>query len=178
MKLLDNATGALDTDQPVEIFAGNVAPVNHNLHVEMIYRGDSSVFTYMNDYVFKLRANYTFYAPQGKITTVTSKGYLKGDVTYELTDRPSITFGVVQRPTPKRHSMASAVTPSRGASSRCRRRHLVERGRHALCSDVRMGHPSGDGARGFCPGRRGEQPQQYAGSIRPLSFDSITSSAL
>lgn len=97
LKLLDNATGALDTDQPVEIFAGNVAPGNHNLQVEMIYRGDSSVFTYMNDYVFKLRANYTFYATKGKITTVTSKGYLKGDVTYELTDRPSITFGVAQR---------------------------------------------------------------------------------
>ncbi len=97
LKLLDNATGALDTDEPVEIFAGNVAPGNHNLQVEMIYRGDSAVFTYMNDYVFKLRANYTFYATKGKITTVTSKGYLKGDVTYELTDRPSITFGVGQR---------------------------------------------------------------------------------
>jgi len=97
LKLLDNATGALDTDDSVEIFAGNVAPGNHNLQVEMIYRGDSAVFTYMNDYVFKLRANYTFYATKGKITTVTSKGYLKGDVTYELTDRPSITFGVGQR---------------------------------------------------------------------------------
>lgn len=97
LKLLDNATGALDTDEPVAIFAGNVAPGNHNLQVEMIYRGDSAVFTYMNNYVFKLRANYTFYATKGKVTTVTSKGYLKGDVTYDLTDRPSITFGVGQR---------------------------------------------------------------------------------
>ena len=97
LKLLDNATGALDTEDAVEIFSGNVAPGNHNLQVEMVYRGDSSVFTYMNDYVFKLRANYTFYATKGKITTVTSKGYLKGDITYDLTDRPSITFKVGQR---------------------------------------------------------------------------------
>lgn len=97
LKLLDNATGALNTEDPVEIFAGNVAPGNHNLQVEMVYRGDSTVFTYMNDYVFKLRANYTFYATKGKITTVTSKGYLKGDMTYDLTDRPSITFKVGQR---------------------------------------------------------------------------------
>ena len=97
LKLLDNATGALNTDEPVEIFSGNVAPGNHNLQVEMVYRGDSSVFTYMNDYVFKLRANYTFYATKGKVTTVTSKGYLKGDITYDITDRPSITFSVGQR---------------------------------------------------------------------------------
>ena len=97
LKLLDNATGVLDTESPVEIFSGNVAPGNHNLQVEMVYRGDSSLFTYMNDYVFKLRANYTFYATKGKITQVTAKGYLKGDITYDLTDRPSITFTVGQR---------------------------------------------------------------------------------
>jgi hypothetical protein len=97
VKLLDNATGALEGSEPVEIFAGNVAPGNHNLQVEMVYRGDSAVFSYMNDYVFKLRANYTFYATKGKITTVTARGYLKGDITYDLTERPSITFKVEQR---------------------------------------------------------------------------------
>lgn len=97
VKLLDNTTGALDGSDPVEVFAGNVAPGNHNLQVEMVYRGDSAVFSYMNDYVFKLRANYTFYATKGKITTVTARGYLKGDITYDLTERPSITFKVDQR---------------------------------------------------------------------------------
>ena len=97
LKLLDNATGLLDTSEPIEILDGNVAPGNHNLTVEMVYRGDSGVFTYLKDYLFKLRANYTFYATKGKITTVRSIGYLKGDITFDLTDRPSIKFNVSQQ---------------------------------------------------------------------------------
>lgn len=96
LKLLDNATGLLDTSEPIEIMNGNVAPGNHNLTVEMVYRGDSGVFTYLKDYLFKLRANYTFYATKGKVTTVRSIGFLKGDITYDLTDRPSIKFNVSQ----------------------------------------------------------------------------------
>ena len=97
LKLLDNATGLLDTSEPIEILDGNVAPGNHNLTVEMVYRGDSGVFTYLKDYLFKLRANYTFYATKGKVTTVKSIGYLKGDITFDLTDRPSIKFNVSQQ---------------------------------------------------------------------------------
>lgn len=97
LKLLDNETGLLDTDEAVEIFSGNVAPGNHSLTVEMMYRGDSIFFSYLNDYLFKLRASYTFYATKGKITTVRSIGFLKGDITYNLTDRPSIKFQVSQK---------------------------------------------------------------------------------
>ncbi|MGM0574825.1 MAG: dihydrolipoamide acetyltransferase [Myxococcota bacterium] len=97
LKLLDNATGLLNTDEPIEIFSGNVAPGNHNLTVEMVFRGDSAVFSYLKDYLFKLRANYTFYATKGKVTTVRSVGYLKGDITHDLTERPSIKFSVSQK---------------------------------------------------------------------------------
>lgn len=97
LKLLDNATGNLDSDEPLEIFSGNVAPGNHSLSVEMVYQGDSIFFTYLKDYVFKLRASYTFFATKGKITKVTSTGFLKGDITYNITDRPSIKFKVDQK---------------------------------------------------------------------------------
>ncbi len=97
LKLLDNATGTLDTEDPIEIFSGNVAPGNHSLSVEMVYQGDSIFFTYLKDYVFKLRASYTFFATKGKITQVTSTGFLKGDITYNITDRPSIKFKVDQK---------------------------------------------------------------------------------
>ena len=97
LKLLDNATGTLDADEPIEIFSGNVAPGNHSLSVEMVYQGDSIFFTYLKDYVFKLRASYTFFATKGKITQVTSTGFLKGDITYNITDRPSIKFKVDQK---------------------------------------------------------------------------------
>jgi hypothetical protein len=97
LKLLDNATGNLDDDEPIQIFSGNVAPGNHSLSVEMVYQGDSIFFTYLRDYVFKLRASYTFFASKGKITKVTSTGFLKGDITYNITDRPSIKFRVDQK---------------------------------------------------------------------------------
>jgi hypothetical protein len=96
LRMIDNTNGELDTDEPVEVFSGNVGPGNHSLTVEMVYRGDSMIFTYLRDYLFKLRASYTFYATKGKITTIRSSGFLKGDITYNLTDRPSIKFQVSQ----------------------------------------------------------------------------------
>ena len=57
LKMMDNSNGALDDDEPLEIFAGNVGPGNHSLTVEMVYRGDSMIFTYLRDYLFKLRAS-------------------------------------------------------------------------------------------------------------------------
>ena len=97
LKMVDNSSGVLDDDEPLEIFAGNVGPGNHSLTVEMVYRGDSMIFTYLRDYLFKLRASYTFYATKGKVTSVQSIGFLKGDITYNLTDRPSIKFQVSQK---------------------------------------------------------------------------------
>jgi len=92
----DDTTKLLEEQQNIEIFAQNMVPGNHVLAVEMVYRGDSSVFAYLKDYLFKLRASYTFYATKGKITTVRAIGYQKGDITYDLRERPSITFDVKQ----------------------------------------------------------------------------------
>lgn len=92
----DDSTKLLEETPSFEIFNQNLVPGNHVLSVEMVYRGDSSVFAYLKDYLFKLRASYTFYATKGKITTVRSTGYQKGDITYDLRERPSITFDVKQ----------------------------------------------------------------------------------
>ena len=92
----DENSGSLEGKERFEVYSANVLPGNHVLSVEMTYRGDSSVFTYMKDYVFRLRANFTFYATKGKITRVESVGYKKGDITWDLTKRPSITFRVRQ----------------------------------------------------------------------------------
>jgi hypothetical protein len=91
-----DSSGPAANDTEVEVFSGNVIPGNHVLSVEMVYRGDSAVFAYLKDYLFKLRANFTFYATKGKISTVRSIGYLKGDITYDLTKRPSVQFKVDQ----------------------------------------------------------------------------------
>ncbi|MFO0750265.1 MAG: dihydrolipoamide acetyltransferase [Myxococcota bacterium] len=92
----DDSSKLLDEQQTIEIFNQNMVPGNHVLAVEMVYRGDSAVFAYLKDYLFKLRASYTFYATKGKITTVRAIGYQKGDITYDLRERPSITFDVKQ----------------------------------------------------------------------------------
>lgn len=92
----DDASKVLSEKSSIEIYNQNMAPGNHVLAVEMVYRGDSSVFAYLKDYQFKLRSSYTFYATKGKITTVRAIGYQKGDITYDLRDRPSITFDVKQ----------------------------------------------------------------------------------
>lgn len=92
----DDSSRLLEDQASIEIFNQNMVPGNHVLAVEMVYRGDSSVFAYLKDYLFKLRASYTFYATKGKITTVRSIGYQKGDITYDLRERPSITFDVKQ----------------------------------------------------------------------------------
>ena len=92
----DDSSKVLSEKSSIEIYNQNMAPGNHVLAVEMVYRGDSSVFAYLKDYQFKLRSSYTFYATKGKITTVRAIGYQKGDITYDLRDRPSITFDVKQ----------------------------------------------------------------------------------
>jgi hypothetical protein len=92
----DENSGLLTGDTEIETFNQSLAPGNHVLSVEMIYRGDSSLFAYLEDYEFKLRASYTFYATKGKITAVRSVGYQRGDITWDLRERPSITFEIEQ----------------------------------------------------------------------------------
>ncbi len=107
----DDSSDILEEQESIEIFNQNLVPGNHVLAVEMIYRGDSAVFAYLKDYLFKLRANYTFYATKGKITTVRAIGYQRGDITYDLRERPSITFDVKQVSYTKSESGATVPLP-------------------------------------------------------------------
>jgi len=107
----DDSAKILEEQDSIEIFNQNLVPGNHVLAVEMVYRGDSAVFAYLKDYLFKLRANYTFYATKGKITTVRAIGYQRGDITYDLRERPSITFDVKQVSYTKEDVTAPTATP-------------------------------------------------------------------
>jgi len=107
----DDSAKILDEQDSIEIFNQNLVPGNHVLAVEMVYRGDSAVFAYLKDYLFKLRANYTFYATKGKITTVRAIGYQRGDITYDLRERPSITFDVKQVSYTKEDAASPGAAP-------------------------------------------------------------------
>jgi hypothetical protein len=92
----DPSSRVLETAPELEVFNQNLAPGNHVLSVEMVYRGDSSLFAYLKDYEFKLRASYTFFAAKGKITAVRAIGFQRGDFTWDLRERPSINFDTNQ----------------------------------------------------------------------------------
>lgn len=102
----DDSSRVLTEKDSIPIFDQNLSPGNHVLTVEMVYRGDSKVFSYLKDYDFKLRASYTFFATKGKVTTVRAIGYQKGDITWDLRERPSITFDV------KQVSYTASTTPT------------------------------------------------------------------
>lgn len=92
----DPSSRVLESAPELEVFNQNLAPGNHVLSVEMVYRGDSSLFAYLKDYEFKLRASYTFFAAKGKITAVRAIGFQRGDFTWDLRERPSISFDTSQ----------------------------------------------------------------------------------
>ena len=55
--------GDLDGEVEIELFNGSIVPGNHNLSVNMVYRGSGyGVFSYLKGYVFRIRSSYAFTA--------------------------------------------------------------------------------------------------------------------
>ena len=92
----DNKDGSLDKSREFEIFNGNVLPGNHALTVELVYRGNGSLFSYIDGYRFKIRSTYTFYAAKGRITRIKIIGYEKGGMTTDLEQKPYLRYDVRQ----------------------------------------------------------------------------------
>ena len=78
-----------------EIFNGSIVPGSHEVSVSLVYRGNGyGVFSYLNQYVFKVKNSYVFTAEEGKQTTVKIVGFEKGGLATELKDRPAVRFDV------------------------------------------------------------------------------------
>lgn len=92
----ENKDGVLDEKKEFEIFRGSVVPGNHLLTVEMIYRGNGALFTYLSGYKFKIKSSYTIYASKGRHTTVRCIGYEKGGMLTPMEESPSVKFEVQQ----------------------------------------------------------------------------------
>lgn len=85
--------GDLDQQEEIEILNGPIAPGNHTLQVELVYRGNGfGVFSYLQSYRFTLNDVSTFRAEEGKRVTMSAIGYERSGVTLELKDRPDIRF--------------------------------------------------------------------------------------
>lgn len=79
--------------QEVRVFEGNLTPGTHNIMLELVYKGNGrGVFTYLDDYQFKIRSNYPFTAEEGKILTIKAVAFERGDLTTNLQERPAIRF--------------------------------------------------------------------------------------
>jgi hypothetical protein len=87
--------GDLSDRERIELFAGSIVPGNHNISVNLVYRGSGfGVFSYLKGYKFKIRSSYAFTAEEGKVTTVNVVAYEKGGITTDLQDRPAVRYDV------------------------------------------------------------------------------------
>mgnify|MGYP006902796007 CR=1 FL=1 len=96
----DNSNGLLEKRREFEIYNGSIIPGNHALTVELVYRGNSALFSYLKGYVFKLKSSYTFYAAKGRVTQVDVVGFERGGVGTDLEDKPYIKYDVSTRGSP------------------------------------------------------------------------------
>jgi|MDSW01.2.fsa_nt_gb hypothetical protein len=91
----DSGEGELSDADEIEIFNGTVAPGNHQISVYLEYRGNGfGIFSYLNDYKFKIKSGYTFTAEEGRVTSVRVVGFEKGGITTELTERPTVRYDI------------------------------------------------------------------------------------
>lgn len=93
IKQAKDIDGELDRQEEIEILNGTISPGNHQLEVELVYRGNGfGVFSYLQSYRFTLNDVTTFRVKQGNRTTIAAVGYEREGLTLELKDRPDIRF--------------------------------------------------------------------------------------
>ncbi len=95
-----NQDGSLENTETFEILpSSSMVPGNHTVSVYLVYRGNGfGLFSYLNQYKFKIKSSYTFYVEEGKITKVKVVSYEKGSLTTDLKDRPAVRFDVEIKP--------------------------------------------------------------------------------
>jgi hypothetical protein len=77
----------------LEIRDQAVGPGQHTLLVTMVLRGNGrQVFTYLDDYRFKIQSNYAFEVEEGKLTTVRVRALATGGVKKSFVERPTIVY--------------------------------------------------------------------------------------
>lgn len=95
-----NQDGSLESTDMFEILPpSSMVPGNHTVSIYLVYKGNGfGLFSYLNQYKFKVKSSYTFYVEEGKITKVKMVAYEKGSLTTDLKDRPAIRFDVEVKP--------------------------------------------------------------------------------
>ncbi len=92
-----NRDSALESGREFQVYSGSVSPGNHLLNVEMVYRGNGKVFSYLSGYVFRVKSSFPFFATKGREVRVKAVAYEKGGAAARLEDRPSVRFEMQQQ---------------------------------------------------------------------------------
>jgi hypothetical protein len=96
-----------------DIFAGPIAPGNHNLQVVATYRGHGyGVFEYLSKFTFTARGTSSFTTGEGKVSKVDCKGFEKGGAATPMEKRPAIECKVTEvQPDKPAETQAAPTTP-------------------------------------------------------------------
>lgn len=89
-------TGALDAEDELPIFDGNLPPGPHEVTVDLVYQGQGyGAFDYLKGYTFKSSSNHAFAVGESGQFKLVSKGYERGNLTTEMKDRPAVEWQTV-----------------------------------------------------------------------------------
>lgn len=89
-------TGALDAEDELPIYDGNLPPGPHEITVELVYQGQGyGAFDYLKGYTFKSSSNHSFAVGESGQFKLVSKGFEKGNLTTEMKDRPAVEWQTV-----------------------------------------------------------------------------------
>lgn len=89
-------TGALDQEDELPIFDGNLPPGPHEVTIELTYQGQGyGAFAYLKGYTFKSASTHSFAVAESGQFKLVSKGYERGNLTTEMKDRPAVEWQTV-----------------------------------------------------------------------------------
>jgi hypothetical protein len=85
--------GSLGESEELNVYDGSIVPGEHTLTVNLEYRGNGyGIFSYLKGYRFRVRSNYSFTAPEGKMIELRVIGFEQGGPTAPLEERPAIRY--------------------------------------------------------------------------------------
>jgi hypothetical protein len=89
-------SGGLDQEDELVVFDGNLAPGQHIVGVELLYKGKGfGTFSYLRGYEFRSHATHEIEVGQRGAMKVVSLGYERGNITTEMGDRPAVDWQTV-----------------------------------------------------------------------------------
>ncbi len=89
-------TGALDQEDELPVFDGNLPPGPHEVSIELTYQGMGyGAFSYLKGYTFKSASIHSFTVGESGQFKLVSKGYERGNLTTEMKDRPAVEWQTV-----------------------------------------------------------------------------------